>query len=223
MLKRYKVVLIGFLVLALMAPVMAWAGEFPDVSAGHWANKAINEMANLGILMGDPDGNFYPDNPVTRAQFAAMIIKSLKLPMKMGSKAVFSDVPKGHWAYGVIEAANKAGFVTGYQGKFRPEDKITRQEMAVVIMNISSKYGYPGEGSTNALGKYKDIDLVSSWAAPAISDATRFGYIQEVSYSVYESAYESHRFNRVLAPLDNATRAQAAFALHKMLIKTGLI
>ncbi len=219
MLNKNRVIAVFTLFLALYLPAAAWAKEFPDVTAGYWAKSEIEEMANLGFLVGAPDGKFYPENPVTRAEFATMIVKSLKLAVNKGSKATFKDVPSKHWAYGFIETVSKAGFVTGYQGKYRPDDKITRQEMAVIIMLISSKYGYPGDGSTSYLGRYKDNNLVSEWAMPGVSDAAKFGYIEEVSFSVYESS----RYNRVLAPLDNATRAQAAAALYKILLKTGQI
>lgn len=224
MLNKNKVLAAVVLVLSLMLPVMALAaGEFPDVPYGYWAKNDIDTMAGLGFLTGAPDGNFYPENPVTRAEFAAMTVKSLKLTVTKGAKATFTDVAKGHWAYSFIETVGKAGFVTGYQGKFRPNDKITRQEMAVIVMRISAKYGYAGDGSTSYLGKYKDNDQVSEWAAPAVSDAARFGYLQEVSYSVYESAYDSYRYNRKLTPLNNATRAQAAAAIYRLLVKTGQI
>lgn len=223
MLNKKRVIVAVVLILSLILPVLAFAKEFPDVSAGYWAKNDIETMAELGFLAGAPDGNFYPENPVTRAEFAAMAVKSLKLPVNTGAKATFSDVSKKHWAYGFIETVSKAGYVTGHQGKFRPNDKITRQEMAVIIMRISEKYGYAGDGNTSYLGKYKDNDQISEWALPAVSDAAKFGYIREVSYSVYESAYETSRYNRKLAPLDNATRAQAAVSLHKLLIKTGLI
>lgn len=223
MLNKNKVIVAAALILSLILPVLAFAKEFPDVTAGYWAKSDIEEMARLGFLSGAPDGNFYPENPVTRAEFAAMAVKSLKLAVSTGTKATFSDVPKNHWAYGFIETVSKAGYVTGHQGKYRPNDKITRQEMAVIIMRISEKYGYAGDGSTSFLGKYKDSDQISEWAVPAVADAAKFGYIQEVSYAVYESAYESYRYNRKLTPLDNATRAQAAVALYKLLIKTGQI
>ncbi len=223
MLNRFKVFVVFVMLLSLMIPVVAFAKEFPDVSAGHWGEKEIQEMSNLGFITGNPDGNFYPDNPVTRAEFAAMIVKSLKLPVTATNQATFKDVNKKHWAFGVIEAAGKAGFIKGDKGFYRPNDKISRQEMAVIAMKISQKYGYPGDGSTAFLGKYKDNNQVSSWAAPAVGDAAEFGYIEEVSFSLNNSGPKPVRYNRVLAPLDTATRTQAAVAIDRVLIKVGLI
>ncbi|MHB9094700.1 MAG: S-layer homology domain-containing protein [Eubacteriales bacterium] len=223
MLTKNKVFVVIVLLVSLMLPFTALAKEFQDVPVGYWAKSEIEELAGLGFLAGTPDGNFNPDNPVTRAEFAAMIVKSLKMTVTGGSTGTFKDVPKKHWAIKAVETVSKAGFVVGDKGKFRPDDKISRQEMAVIIMRISEKNGYPGEGSTSSLGRFKDSDQISGWAAPSVGDATNFGYIREVSYSVYESTYSSSRYNRVLAPLDNATRAQAAVSLHNLLVKTGLI
>jgi hypothetical protein len=214
------VALLGFL---LAMPFDSAAKEFGDVSSGHWASNDIDVMSNFGFVSGSPDGKFYPDNPVTRAEIAAMIVKSLRLSTVNITKQTFTDVNNKHWAYKFIEAVSKSGFMSGYKGKYRPNDKITRQEMAVVVMRISAKYGYPGDGTTSFLGKYKDMDQISPWAANDVSDASKFGYIKEVSYSVYESTYESYRYNQVLSPLNEATRAQAVSALYKMLTKTGLV
>ncbi len=221
--KNISKIIVAALLMMFLFPQVVSAVNFNDIPNGYWATNDIYEMANLGYVVGAPDGNFYPENPVTRAEFAAMIVKSLKLTVNTKAAATFSDVPKSHWAFGVIDAVNKAGFIKGYKGKYRPNDKITRQEMAVVVMQISSKYGYSGDGSTTFIGKYKDSEEISDWALPSVGDATEFGYISEVSYSVYESTYESYRTNRVLAPQANATRAQATVAIHKVLIKTGLV
>lgn len=219
MLKRAKVFVVFAVLLSLMIPVVVLAKEFPDVPQDHWGQNEIREMSNFGFIAGAPDGNFYPDNPVTRAEFAAMIVNSLKLPVTTEKQATFQDVSKKHWAFGVIEAAGKEGFINGYQGLFRPNDKISREEMGVIVMKISGKYGYGLDGSISYLGKYKDNDQISVWAAPSLNDAAKFGYLEEVSYSVYAAS----RYNRVLAPLDNATRAQAVAAINRVLRKVGLI
>lgn len=223
MFNKTKAIVVVVVLLSLLIPAGVFAKEFSDVPTSYWANRDIQAMADLGFVAGAPDGNFYPENPVTRAEFAAMIVKSLKLPLNLGQQATFKDVNKKHWAFAAIETASKAGFILGDKGLYRPNDKISRQEMAVIVMKVSAKYGYASDDSTSYLGKYKDSDLVSQWAAPALNSATSFGYLEEVNYSVYESTYDTHRYNRILAPLENATRAQAAAAVHKVLMKVGLI
>lgn len=210
MVNKVKVLVVFAVILSFMIPGTALAKEFPDVSAGHWGQREIQDMANLGFIAGTPDGNFYPDNSVTRAEFAAMIVKSLKLPLNPVKKSTFKDVDIKHWARGVIDAAGKAGYIVGNQGFFRPDDRISRQEMGAIIMKISEKHGYPGDGSVAFLGQYKDYNQVSAWAAPALSAAAKFGYLEEVD-------------NRIFAPLSQATRAQAAVGIYRVLKKVGKI
>lgn len=223
MLNRANMFIVLAVILSLIVPGIALAKDFPDVSAGHWGQKEIQGMSDLGFITGNPDGKFYPDNPVTRAQFAAIIVKSLKLPVNAIQQPTFKDVSKKHWALGVIEAASKAGFIMGNQGLFRPEDMISRQEMGVIVMKISEKYGYAGDGSTAFLGQYRDSAEVSQWAAAKLSDAAKFGYIEEFHFSDEHYGVQSAQHDRVLAPLNAATRAQASVAVYRVLVKTGLI
>lgn len=221
-----KTMVITLLVSLLAGPLAVWAAEFPDLPGDYWARREILEMQNLGILAGAKDGNFYPESDVTRAEFAAMLSKSLKLPVQAVVKSRFNDVPKGHWAFGYIEAAAGAGFINGYQGKFRPGDNISRQEMAVIVMKVSSKYGYVVSGTTDILVKYKDKNDIASWAAASFAEALKYGYIREAGYRgeiVTGSAYSVPWNKRELKPAANATRAESAFALYRMLIRTGLI
>ena len=211
-------------VLSLLAiPAVVFAMDFPDLSGEHWARREILQMANLNVIFGAKDGNFYPEKPVTRAEFAAMVVKGLGIQAGNVKKSRFKDVPSNHWALKFIEEAGKAGFISGYQGNFRPGDNISRQEMAVIVMNISSKYGYSGDGSLTVFIKYKDGDMVAPWARPAFAGALRYGYLSEVKDddTVNGSAYSSWS-KRELRPSLNATRAEAAYAVYKMLIKTGV-
>ena len=223
MFNRAKVVVVVAVILSLMVPGVALAKEFPDVIAGHWGQKEIQGMSDLGFIAGNPDGKFYPDNPITRAQFAAIIVKALKLPVNAVQQPTFKDVNKKHWALGVVEAASKAGFIMGSQGLFRPDDMISRQEMGVIVMKISEKHGYAGDGSTAFLGQYRDNAEVSQWAAAKLSDAAKFGYIEEFHFSDEHFGTQSAQYNRILAPLNAATRAQASVAVYRVLVKTGLI
>lgn len=208
----------------LVVPVVAFAMEFPDLPGDYWARKEVLEMANLKVIIGAKDGNFYPEKPVTRAEFATMVIKGLGIPVGDVKKSRFNDVPNDHWALNFIEEAGKAGFISGYQGNFRPGDKISRQEMAVIVMNISTKYGYSGDGSLSLFIKYKDGDKVAPWATSAFAGALRYGYMSEFHGDdpVFGAGSGSTWSLRELKPASNATRAEAAYALYKMLIKTGL-
>ena len=85
-------------------------------------------MNKAGIVSGVSDTLFDPDRNITRAEFAAIIARALKLADKT---ADFKDV-NGEWFAPYVGACSDAGIITGYDGYFRPNDNITRQEMAVI-------------------------------------------------------------------------------------------
>lgn len=208
----------------LVTPGVVFAMDFPDLPGDYWARREILEMANLKVIVGAKDGNFYPEKPVTRAEFATMVVKGLGIPVGDVKKSRFKDVPNDYWALNYIEEAGKAGFISGYQGNFRPKDNISRQEMAVIVMNISNKYGYSGDGSLSILIKYKDGDKVASWAKASFAGALRYEYMSELQNDdpVFGSGTGTSWSLRELKPAANATRAEAAYALYKMFVKTGV-
>lgn len=107
---------------------------FPDIQ-NHWAKSNILFLADYQnkIIGGYPDGNFYPDKKVTRAQVSAMLNRAIGLDYDPNA-ANFSDVPKGYWAYDDILAMKYNGIVGGYaNGKFLINANITRAELAVML------------------------------------------------------------------------------------------
>ena len=111
-----------------------YPNTFTDVPSAHWAADYIGYMQQFGIVMGFDDGSFRPDVPVTRAQFAAIASRFEKLTE--GSKS-FTDVPDTYWAARYINFAATRGWVTGYSdGTFKPENTITRAEVAAVTCRL---------------------------------------------------------------------------------------
>lgn len=107
--------------------------QFNDVTSSHWAYKQIMYMVSKDIVKGMKEKIFAPEEPTTRAQLAVMIVNALKLPTE-GLEAEFSDVQPSHWAYRHIAAAQKAGIIQGNEGRFRPNDSVTRGEMAAMLV-----------------------------------------------------------------------------------------
>ena len=100
--------------------LQAAGAPFPDLS-GHWAASAVLALKERGIVSGYPDGNFHPEDRVTRAEMAVMLAKAKHLASVPGATG-FPDVPSGYWAAGAIGAAKAAGYLQGYpDGSFRPE------------------------------------------------------------------------------------------------------
>ena len=111
-----------------------YSNTFSDVPKGYWAANYIGYMQQFGIITGYSDGSFRPDAPVTRAEFAAIASRFEKLTE--GSKS-FTDVTDTYWAARYINFAATRGWVTGYSdGTFKPENTITRAEVAAVTCRL---------------------------------------------------------------------------------------
>jgi hypothetical protein len=113
---------------------------YPDVEQDyegkkHWARGQIVYATTLGIVEGYPDGNFYPNNPVTRGEFATWLAKVKKLPVSSLKSDVFFDVPKEHWRAPFIKAVTDAGYMASFSKElFGIDEPITRREAADVAV-----------------------------------------------------------------------------------------
>ena len=104
---------------------------FKDIK-GHWAESYIQKSALLGLLKGYPDGTFKPENPLTRAQAASLIVRALKL--ETTEAAPFKDIEKyATETKAELAAAYKFGIIKGDRGKFKPSEKVTRAQLALMI------------------------------------------------------------------------------------------
>ena len=140
-----------------------YSNTFSDVPKGYWAANYIGYMQQFGIITGYSDGSFRPDAPVTRAEFAAIASRFEKLTE--GSKS-FADVPDTYWAARYINFAATRGWVTGYSdGTFKPENTITRAEVAAVtcrLLERSADQNYI-RSHLNELRTFSDM-TESHWA-----------------------------------------------------------
>ncbi|MFW9335517.1 S-layer homology domain-containing protein [Paenibacillus polymyxa] len=134
---------------------------------------AIQEAVRQGLLSGDPQGTFRPAATLTRQELAVLLVRALKLD-PVPSSSTFKDVQSKQFAAPYIEAAQKAGFLSGDGlGNFRPNDPVTREELAAVFVRAVG--GVNAEGGSSILPK--DQSLVSQWAAGSVDTALRLGLI----------------------------------------------
>jgi len=162
--------------------------QFSDVPASYWASDVINKLSGQGYINGYPDGSFRPDNSISRAEFATVLVKAFKLPAASGK--VFDDTAN-HWAKDHIAAANAAGIVSGYsENSFGPDDLITREQMAVMIVKAAKI-----EAATEEI-TFTDGDAASAWSKDALAAAAQAKIMQ---------GYPDGTF----APQNKATRAEA--------------
>ncbi|WP_168928785.1 family 10 glycosylhydrolase [Paenibacillus dokdonensis] len=155
---------------------IAYDKTFRDIASNHWASEVIKDMAARHVVNGLPDGSFAPDKPVSRAEFASMLTRMLSLPA--GTDAVFTDVSDDIWYAKDIAAAVKAGIIHGSgDGRFHPEQVVTREEMTVMLLNAFVAAGgkKPGNSADTA---FKDQSAISKWAQQAINDAVGMGLLQ---------------------------------------------
>ncbi|MEB3229512.1 MAG: DUF1565 domain-containing protein [Leptolyngbyaceae bacterium] len=180
------------------------ATGFAD-TRGHWAEDYISALAERDIIGGFPDGTYRPNDPVTRAQFAAIIAKAFTPAAERGAIA-FTDVQTTFWGYQAIQTAYRGGFVAGYpDNSFRPELRIPRVQALVALANGLGL----SAASTSSLTKYRDASQIPDWAALSIAAATERDLV--VSYPDVT----------VLNPNVNATRADIAAFVYQALVSSG--
>ena len=137
-------------------PFSAFA-DFSDIPEEHWASAVIAEAVSAGIMNGRSAGEFGLGQTVTRAEFAAMLRRLMQWEQAAPQQPSFSDVSPDSWYFSEVEAALSGGALTG-GGAFRPEDAITREEMAVMLVralgfgSLATQAGAPpfADVSTNA-------------------------------------------------------------------------
>ena len=153
MFKRVLPIFLAALMLFSTTVRAAVYEHFPDVPMDAEYAEAVNYLAELGIFSGDNNGNFNPDKTITRAEFAAVIVRMMSEADRAASvtKSSFTDVPSTHWACGYVTIAVELGLVSGYgNGKFGPGDTLTDEQAIKVLVcalgdekNASGLGGYP--------------------------------------------------------------------------------
>lgn len=108
------------------------ATNFSDVKS-HWAKNEIMYLSERNIIGGYPDGTFRPNEPITRAQASAMLIKALNIPLTESASVEFKDVSKKSPYYQILATVNEKGILRGDAGFMRPGEKTSRAQMAAIL------------------------------------------------------------------------------------------
>ncbi|MDU1453423.1 MAG: ZmpA/ZmpB/ZmpC family metallo-endopeptidase [Paeniclostridium sordellii] len=136
--------------------------KFNDISNDYWAKNEVNYLASKGLLNGYEDGTFRPENPITRAEVATILVRS-NGDIKQKFKKIFPDIDDSHWANKYIEKAAELGYMLGYEdGSFKPDQVITRGETVVTLNRI---YRNPCDlkETNNSKILFTDLDK-NNWA-----------------------------------------------------------
>lgn len=128
-------IVLSLIIILSLFPITTNAKNFKDTK-NHWAKNSISFLANKEIIKGVSEENFNPNQPIQRQHVVLMLNRHLKLNSSNRKNPNFSDVSKQHIYYDIIAAFAEEGIVTGYKGKFKPKDTITRAEMASILHRV---------------------------------------------------------------------------------------
>lgn len=186
------------------------AVSFADVDPNYWAYPFIQALASGNAIAGFPDGTFRPDQPVNRAEFAAMIQKAVNPnPVRQLSPNGFADVPANYWAAPAITAAYQGRFMDGYpDNTFQPDRAIPKAQAITALANgLRLTASSPATNIVN--NYYTDASLIPTYALDPIAAATQANVV--VNYPDV----------RTLNPQAPLTRAEAAAHLYQALVRLG--
>jgi hypothetical protein len=177
--------------------------SFADLN-GHWAQEDIALMANKLIVEGRTQDGFMPDDNITRAEFAALLVRALGL-VEESEQIPFRDVTAEAWYAGAVGAAHQAELIGGYEdGSFRPLAYITREQMAVMIARAMEYAGHSPNSNASPKKKFADEADIAEWAAEAVEQLTGTSIVQGITETNF-------------GPREHASRAQSAAMLKRVL------
>jgi hypothetical protein len=181
--------------------------KFTDVGEQlAWAKDAIEILGGKGIIKGTGSG-FEPQRPITRAEFVKMIITALDMKTEGYKADLFSDVKSGDWFAGYVECACKNEIIKGdAQGKFRPNDNISRNEIAVILSRLQKTADL---STQNTALTFKDASQIPEWALKGVQDACGRGLIK---------GYQDETFRGA----NSLNRAEAAVIIYRYLKLTNI-
>lgn len=173
---------------------------YRDIS-DHWARTEIARLSSKGIVQGFGDATFKPNEAVTRAQFATMLLQAMratgsKVASAYSGREVFSDLPKKHWAYNTLGVAYQLGVLKGYpNSQIKPDQAVSRAEMAAMIARAKGV-----ALNSSSAPSYRDVPA-GHWAAPAIGALTARNWL--------------NGYGSLFKPQGSATRAEVVVLIAK--------
>jgi len=186
---------------------------FTDVSS-HWAKDSINDMGSRMVVTGTGAETYEPDRSITRAEFAAIVVRAMGLK-KGTTESAFGDVTLTDWFNGYVDTATSYSLITGYDSaSFAPNDTITREQAMTILARAMKLTGLSvtltDSEASALLANYTDAGLVSDYAKAGAAACIKTGVVSGTTAST-------------LSPTDSVTRAEVAAMVQRLLQKSGLI
>lgn len=168
----------------------------------HWGYEALRFCLDWGYLQTDSQGRVLPNQPITRGDFVAALGRfcGTSDAYRMQSDYDFTDVANSDPRRAYIDWAYDVGLMAGYNNLFRPDDKLTREEIATVLTRYLVMRGKDKPGGS--ISMYKDADRIADWAVDGVRLCTKLGILQGSNY--------------YFLPKLSLTRAEAATILQRL-------
>ncbi|WP_158299179.1 S-layer homology domain-containing protein [Paenibacillus antri] len=184
---------------------------FADLD-GHWAQRDIEALASKLLVSGRTDDRFAPDESIRRSEWAALLVRGLGL-VPVDNALSYEDTREDAWYAESVAAAQAAGLIEGFpDGRFLPDEPVTREQMAATLVRARSLIGamesHDAAAYADLLSAYADATSIGGWAKPSVAAAVQAGWLQGMG-------------DGTMSPRQPTTRAQAALALHRMLTSSG--
>lgn len=179
-------------------PVTEMTNSMKAEIENHWAKNEIENLYEKGIVSGISDTSLGLESPITRAQFAALMVRALEFetaPYESG----FDDVSKDDWYADALQTAYNNNLLSGFDNKMSPEANITREEMAVILNNAVKKESLEDDSS-----EFSDTDNISSWAKQSVNNAVSIGLM----FGMDDGSF---------APKNATKRCEAFVVIHRIL------
>lgn len=179
--------------------------QFTDLDRSQWYHDGVDYAISHGMFKGIEDNRFDPEGTMTRAMLVTVLYRMEGSPAILPGTD-FSDVPASEWYSRAVAWGKLRGIIDGVGGgRFAPEDEVTREQAATILLRYTSYKGYPVSAFAN-LSAFRDHGSISAYAQGAMSWAVAEGLISGVG-------------NQRLDPQGNATRAQLAVILMRYCVK----
>ncbi|RZM76640.1 S-layer homology domain-containing protein [Leptolyngbya iicbica] len=181
-----------------------------DVSEDYWAYPYIVSLFEAGLLPDFPSGTLQPDKPLTRAELAALLNKSIVADVPPKRSLNFSDVPPDYWAANDIKQVVEAGYMSGFpEGIFQPNAIVPRYQ--VYITMATGLDLAPPADVDGTINQYQGTESLPTWARAQVAAAASQGMVV------------NHPDPQQLAPQAPATRADLIATIHQALVAQGRI
>ncbi len=171
---KTRIAIVLSLVLGLLLSCTGLSmAQLSDVQ-GNWAEAQISDWINKGIAHGYPDGSFKPDNKISRAELISLTNGAFAFTATAAGS--FADVAANDWFANDIAKARAAAYISGYpDGTMRPNQEISRQEFASIVVKIAK---LPIPADTAAINSYKDAEAIPAWSKGSIAAVVSKGFMR---------------------------------------------